>query len=83
MVERSVGKIIKKLAIKSKVNINISPHSFRRSFATNHHRHGVPILIISRMMGHSKIKTTERYILLNEDDFLTRPTSLGYLKEED
>ena len=34
-------------------------------------------------MGHSKIKTTERYILLNEDDFLTRPTSLGYLNKQD
>ena len=32
------------------------------------------------MMGHSKVKTTLRYIILNEDDIVTRPTSLGYLK---
>ena len=35
--------MIKKLVLKSGINPKISSHSFRRSFATFHHRQKVPI----------------------------------------
>ena len=39
----SLRKMVKTLVTKSNVNKNITPHSFRRSFATFHSRNKVPI----------------------------------------
>lgn len=41
----------------------VSSHTARISFATNLSRRGVPIIDISRMLGHSSITMTERYIV--------------------
>lgn len=45
---------------------NTHPHRFRRTFATNLAARGMDIQEIQRLMGHSKIDTTMRYI--NVDD---------------
>ena len=51
----------------------ISSHTARRSFATNLYLRGVDIVSIGRMMGHSSIEMTKRYIVsgmrdLSEDE---------------
>ena len=45
----------------------ISWHSFRRTFATRLHRAGVSIFVISKMLDHSDVRTTQQYIDLFED----------------
>ena len=45
----------------------ISWHSFRRTFATRLHRNGVAIYTISKILGHADVRTTQRYIEVNED----------------
>lgn len=45
-----------------KLNHYISPHSFRRSFATERNRAGQPIKVIAKLMGHDDEKTTLGYI---------------------
>lgn len=41
---------------------DIHPHRFRRTFATTLYRDGVDLVTIQRLMGHSNISTTQRYI---------------------
>lgn len=45
----------------------ISWHSFRRTFATRLHKAGVSIFVISKMLGHSNVRTTQEYIDVFED----------------
>ena len=45
----------------------VHPHRFRRTFATECRRRGMDIHTISKLMGHSNIDTTERYIYTADD----------------
>lgn len=38
------------------------PHCLRHSFATNICNHGAPLPVAQKMLGHSRITTTERYV---------------------
>ena len=57
----------------------ITSHCGRKSFATNLYLRGVDILTISRMMGHSSVKMTERYIVGNRK---ISPAALKFFREE-
>jgi integrase/recombinase XerD len=46
----------------------IHPHTLRRSFATLLYKDGVALATISKLMGHSDIKTTMLYIDIQQDD---------------
>lgn len=59
--------IIKQLAEKINLNKNISPHTFRHSFATHMVEHGANLRAIQEMLGHESISTTEIYTHLSND----------------
>lgn len=52
---------IKQYAEMSGINKEISPHTFRHSFATHLLERGANIRVIQEMLGHEKINTTEIY----------------------
>ena len=57
-----VFTIIKQLAVKIDLNKNISPHTFRHSFATHLLENGADLRAIQLMLGHESITTTEIYM---------------------
>jgi integrase/recombinase XerD len=59
--------IIKDLAKQAGVTKNISPHTFRHSFATHLVEGGADLRAVQEMLGHESITTTEIYTHLDRD----------------
>ena len=62
-----VREMLNVLAEKAGVE-HVHPHKFRRTLATGLTRHGMPIQEVARILGHEKLDTTMKYVMLNNDD---------------
>lgn len=63
-VESNLRKIGKRSGISSECH----PHKFRRTCATMALKHGMELVQVSRMLGHSSVATTQIYLDLNDDE---------------
>ena len=68
--------IVKTLAEKAGIEKNISPHTFRHSFATHLVEGGANLRAVQDMLGHESITTTEIYTHL--DQSYLRETMLSF-----
>lgn len=71
-----IFNIVKKYAEEAEISKNVSPHTFRHSFATHLLEGGANLRAIQSMLGHESITTTEIYTHL--DKSLIRQEILEY-----
>lgn len=69
-IRHSLWQLMMIYSKRIKLEKNMSPNAFRRTFATILYKNGVPIHYISLLMGHASIKNTERYIKMDFADFI-------------
>lgn len=66
---RSMEITIKKIKEKAGLSsLDITPHTYRRTFATNCIKRGIPLETVRELLNHKSIATTERYVTMAEDN---------------
>jgi site-specific recombinase XerD len=61
LTPRSAGRIVKNYLIKASEKQKLSTHSLRHSFATHLLEAGANLRAVQQMLGHSSLKTTQKY----------------------
>ena len=61
-----IRNMLKKIGDLAEVE-KVHPHKFRRTLATDLSAHGMPIQEVANILGHEKIDTTMKYVVLNKN----------------
>jgi integrase/recombinase XerC len=61
LTTRSVGRIIKKIAVAKGLSPDVHPHTLRHAFGTHLLEEGADLRAIQEMLGHERLSTTQRY----------------------
>jgi integrase/recombinase XerC len=65
LTTRSVGRIIKKIAVARGLSPDVHPHTLRHAFGTHMLEEGADLRAIQELLGHERLRTTERYTQLS------------------
>jgi integrase/recombinase XerC len=64
LTTRSVGRIVKRVALSRGLASDVHPHTLRHAFGTHMLEEGADLRAIQEMLGHERLSTTQRYTQL-------------------
>ena len=65
LTTRSVGRIIKTIAVAKGLSPDVHPHTLRHAFGTHMLEEGADLRAIQELLGHERLATTQRYTQLS------------------
>lgn len=65
---REANYLIKRLAKKAGITKPVSPHTLRHTSATLYLKKGVNLEVLRKLLGHSSLSTTQKYLSLTNED---------------
>ena len=77
--DTTIQLAIKASASLAGINKNVTPHTFRHSYATGLLEAGVDLLTISRLLGHASFSTTMVYLHCRREHLISTPSPLDWL----
>ena len=64
LTTRSVGRIVKQIAVARGLSPDVHPHTLRHAFGTHLLEEGADLRAIQELLGHERLSTTQRYTQL-------------------
>ena len=64
LTTRSVGRIVKQIAVSRGLSPDVHPHTLRHAFGAHMLEEGADLRAIQEMLGHERLSTTQRYTQL-------------------
>jgi integrase/recombinase XerD len=61
MSKEMVEVLVREYGQKAGIEIRVTPHTLRHTFATHLVKNGADIVAVSKMMGHTRLDVTQRY----------------------
>lgn len=74
MSDDYVRGLLRRLAAKAGIDKRVHPHGLRHTFAVELEANGTPVTVISKLLGHSSVAVTARYL-----DHMTNAQAVDYL----
>lgn len=65
LTTRSVGRIVKQIAVSSGLSPDVHPHTLRHAFGTHLLSEGADLRAIQELLGHERLSTTQKYTQLS------------------
>jgi integrase/recombinase XerC len=65
LTSRSVGRIVKQIAVAKGLPPDIHPHTLRHAFGTHMLTEGADLRAIQELLGHERLSTTQKYTQLS------------------
>jgi site-specific recombinase XerD len=76
----SAGKLFDRAKLRAGIQHGHGIHCLRHSFATHLMEAGVPLPVIQRLMGHSSLSTTAKYLHVTSQHLETIRSPLDLLR---
>jgi integrase/recombinase XerC len=65
LTTRSIGRIVKRIAVAKGLSPDVHPHTLRHAFGTHMLEEGADLRAIQELLGHERLATTQRYTQLS------------------